>query len=51
MWTEHTLYRVVGIYSIYTEGRTILDEYTVVQYSNYVEECFAYEGEPEQAKE
>ena len=49
MWTEHTIYRVVGNIQ-YTQGMTILDEYKVVQYNNYAEECFAYEGEPEQAK-
>ena len=49
MWTEHTIYRVVGNIQ-YTQGMTILDEYKVVQYSNYMEECFAHEGDPEQAK-
>ena len=44
-----TIYRVVGNIQ-YVQGMTILDEYKVVQYSNYVEECFVYEGEPEQAK-
>ena len=49
MWTEHTIYRVVGNIQ-YIHSRTILDEYKVVQYSNYADECFAYECEPEQVK-
>ena len=49
MWTEHTIYRVAGNIQ-YVQGMTILDEYKVAQDSNYVDECFAHEGEPEQAK-
>ena len=49
MWTEHTIYRVAGNIQ-YIHSMTILDEYKVVRYSNYTDEYFVYEGEPEQAK-